>query len=76
MILNINKFIVSNEWVATQFCNGVLSLITGNVQLEDSFDLSILNENLMVPQSSLAFNLEWLAKEGNLAAVVIMKFWK
>ena len=76
MILNISKFIVSNEWVTTRFCNGVLLLITGNVQLEDSFDLDILNENPMVPQSSLAFYLEWLNKEGNLAAVVIMKFWK
>ena len=46
--------------------------ITGNVQLEDSFDLSILNENPMVPQSSLGFYLEWLTKEGNLATVVIM----
>jgi len=26
----------------------------------------------MVPQSSLAFYLEWLTKEDNLAAVVIM----
>ena len=49
-----------------------LGLITGNVQLEDSFDLSILNENPMVPQSSLGFYLEWLTKEGNLATVVIM----
>jgi len=51
-----------------------MKTFTKNVQLEDSFDLSILNENPMVPQSSLAFNLEWLTKEGNLAAVVIMKF--
>ena len=65
MILNINKFIVSNEWVATQFCNGVLSLITGNVQLEDFFDLSILNINSVVPQISLAFYLERLTKEVN-----------
>ena len=49
-----------------------LGLITGNVQLEDSFDLSILNENPMVPQSSLGFHLEWLTKEDNLAAVVFM----
>jgi len=42
------------------------------VQLEDSFDLSILNENPMVPQSSQAFCLEWLTNEGTLAAVVIM----
>lgn len=47
-----------------------LTPITGNVQLEDSFDLSILNENPMVPQSSLAFYLERLTKEDNLAAVV------
>ena len=49
-----------------------LGLITGNVQLEDSFDLSILNENPMVLQSSLGFHLEWLTKEDNPAAVVIM----
>ena len=49
-----------------------LGLNTGNVQLEDSFDLSILNENPMVPQSSLGFYLEWLTNEGNLATVVIM----
>ena len=47
-------------------------VFTGNVQLEDSFDLSILNENPMVPQSSLGFYLEWLTNEGNLATVVIM----
>lgn len=50
-----------------------LTPIIGNVQLEDSFDLSnILNENPLVPQSSLAFYLEWLTKEDNLTAVVIM----
>ena len=48
-----------------------LTRITGNVQLEDSFDLSILNENPAVPQSSLAFYLEQLTKEDNLAAAVI-----
>ena len=49
-----------------------LGLIAGNVQLEDSFDLSILNKNPMVPQSSLGFYLEQLTKEDNLAAVVTM----
>ena len=49
-----------------------LTPITGNVQLEDSFDLSILNENPVVPQSSLAFYLEQLTKEDNLTAVVII----
>ena len=48
-----------------------LDLIT-DLQLEDSFNLSILNENLMVPQSSVGFYLEGLTKEDNLAAVVIM----
>ena len=47
------------------------SVTTGNVQLEDSFHLSILNKNPMVPQSSLGFYLERLTKEDNLAAVVI-----
>ena len=46
-----------------------LGLITDNVQLED---LSILNENPMVPRSSLGFYLERLTKEDNLAAVIIM----
>ena len=49
-----------------------LGLITGNVQLEAFFDLSILNENPMVPHSSLGFYLKRLTKEGNLDAVVIM----
>ena len=47
------------------------SLTTGNVQLEDSFHLSIVNKDPMVPQSSLRFYLERLTKEDNLAAIVI-----
>jgi len=31
-----------------------------------------MNENPMVPQSSLAICLEWLTKEGSIAGVVIM----
>ena len=60
------------RYFSVQEATPFLTLITGNVQLEDSFDLSILNENPMVPQSSLAFYLERLTKEDNLAAVVIM----
>ena len=60
------------RYFSVQEATPFLCLTTGNVQLEDSFDLSILNENPMVPQSSLAFYLEQLTKEDNLAAVVIM----
>ena len=63
---------VIGRYFSVQKATPFLGLITGNVQLEDSFDLSILNENPMVPQSSLGFYLEWLTKEGNLANVVIM----
>ena len=49
-----------------------LGVITGNVQLEDFFDLSILNANPMVPCSFLGFYLKWLAKEGSLDAIEIM----
>ena len=41
------------QYFSVQKATPFLGLITGNVQLEDSFDLSILNENPMVPQSSL-----------------------
>ena len=63
---------VIGRYFSVQKATPFLGLITGNVQLEDSFDLSILNENPMVPQSSLRFYLEWLTNEGNLATVVIM----
>ena len=65
VILGIGRYFIVHE--ATPF----LTPITSNVQL-DSFDLSILNENPVVPQSSLAFYLEQLTKGDNLAAVVIM----
>ena len=42
------------------------------LQATHNFDLSILNENPMIPQSSLAFYSEQLTKEDNLAAVVIV----
>ena len=60
------------RYFSVQEATPFLGPITGNVQLEDSFDLSILNENPMVPQSSQVFYLERLTKEDNLAAVVIM----
>ena len=60
------------QYISVQEATPFLRLITGNVRLEDSFDLSILNENPMIPQSSLAFYLERLTREENLAAVVIM----
>ena len=60
---------VIGRYFSVQKATPFLDLITGNAQLEDSFDLSILNENPMVPQSSLGFYLEWLTKEGNLATV-------
>ena len=60
------------QYFSVQEATLFLRLITGNVRLEDSFNLSILNENPMIPQSSLAFYLEQLTREENLAAVVIM----
>ena len=59
-------------WVQCNVDNFVLFAIDGNVQLEDSFHLSILNKNPMVPQSSLEFYSERLTKEDNIASVVIM----
>ena len=60
------------RYFSVQKATPFLGLITCNVQLEDSFDLSILNKNPMVPQSSLGFHLKRLTKEDNLTAVVIM----
>ena len=60
------------QYFSVQEATPFLHLITGNVQLQDSFDLSILNENSMVLQTSLVFYLERLTKEHNVAAVVIM----
>ena len=40
--------------------------------MEDSFDLSITCENTQIPQSSLAFYLQRLARENSLSAIVIM----
>ena len=60
------------RYFSVQEATPFLTPITGNVQLEDSFDLSILNENPVVAQSSLALYLEQLTKEDNLTAVVIM----
>ena len=60
------------RYFSVQEATPILGLITGNVQLEDSFHLSILNKNLLVPQTSLGFYLEQFTKEDNLAAVVIM----
>ena len=60
------------RYFGVQEATPFLGLITGNVQLEDSFDLSILSENPMVLQSSQGFYLERVTKEDNLAAAVIM----
>ena len=60
------------RYFSVQKATPFLGLITDNVQIEDSFDLSILNENPMAPQSSQWFHLERLTKEDNLAAVVVM----
>ena len=60
------------RYISVQEATPFLTPYYWQVQLEDSFDLSILNENPMVPQCSLAFCLEWLTNEGSLAAVVIM----
>ena len=44
----------------------------GKCEIEDTFDLSITCENTQIPQSSLAFYLQRLARENNLSAIVIM----
>ena len=44
----------------------------GKCEIEDSFELSITCENTQVPQSSLAFYLQRLARENNLSAIVIL----
>ena len=62
----------TGRYFSVQEATPFLTPITGNVQLEDSFDLSMLNENPVVPQISLALYLEQLTKEDNLTAVVIM----
>lgn len=43
----------------------------GKCEIEDSFDLSISCENTQIPQSSLAFYLQRLARENNLSAIAI-----
>ena len=60
------------QYISVQEANPFVTLISGNVQLEDSFDLSILIENPVVPWSSLTFWLEQLTNEGSLVAFVIM----
>ena len=61
------------RYFSVQEVTPFLTPITGNVQLEDFFDLSILNEILWYMYLKvLAFYLERLTKENNLAAVIIM----
>ena len=59
-----------NFTVADAFPN--LESALGKCEIEDSFDLSITCENTQIPQSSLAFYLQRLARENNLSAIVIM----
>jgi len=44
----------------------------GPIHLEDSLDLTFINENPNVPQSSVAFFLQRLSREAKLSAVVII----
>ena len=60
------------RYFSVRDASAFLSNITGDLELEDSFDLSILSENPAVPQSSLAFYLRRLTQEENLAGIVIM----
>ena len=63
---------LSGQYFSVEDAIPFLSNITGNVELEESLDLSIVNENPAVPQSSLAFYLPRLTHENNLAGIVIM----
>ena len=60
------------RYFSVRDASAFLSNITGDLELEDSFDLSILSENPAVPQSSLAFYLRRLTQEENLAGIVII----
>ena len=49
-----------------------LEAALGKCEIKGSFDLCITCENTQIPQSSLAFYLQRLARENNLSAIVIM----
>ena len=44
----------------------------GQIQIEDSFDITLTCENTDVPQSSAAFYLQRLTQEANLSAILII----
>lgn len=44
----------------------------GQIQIEDSFDITLTSENTDVPQSSAAFYLQHLTQEANLSAILII----
>ena len=70
--INFQLVYLSGQYFSVEDAIPFLSNITGNVELEESLDLSIVNENPAVPQSSLAFYLPRLTHENNLAGIVIM----
>ena len=83
MNLMINSIILGNstydsiltapgQYFSVEDAAPFLTKIAGNFDLEESLDLSIINENPTVPQSSLAFYLPRLTQENHLAGIVIM----
>ena len=44
----------------------------GQIQMEDSFDITLTSEDINVPQSSAAFYLQRLTQEANLSAILII----
>lgn len=83
MNLMINSIILGNstydsiltapgQYFSVEDAAPFLTKIADNFDLEESLDLSIINENPTVPQSSLAFYLARLTQESHLAGIVIM----
>ena len=44
----------------------------GQIQMQDSFDITLTSEDINVPQSSAAFYLQRLTQEANLSAILII----
>ena len=70
--INDNITRAAGQYFSVEDAIHFIHKITGNVEVEESLDLSIVNENPAVPQSSFAFHLPRLAEESNLAGIVIM----
>lgn len=63
---------VPGQYFSVEEAIHFITNITGNVEVEESLDLSTVNENAAVPQSSLGFYLPRLTRENNLGSIVIM----